>query len=246
MFRKIIFVMAVVLAAVSCSLDDGGGYSQSFREFATFEYSSIDYEDTFGSDSVYFDTDYGIGMIWSTLIFQHKVTDGEFKGGFALSYLKSRGEGADTLGLDNTFRVNATAAKSSKTYMVFYDNPEPDCMPEHSLYFNEETYGTCSMVGCMVNNTVRVKDSILVNFVAGDKLVVKATGYLDGVKTGTAEFLLAERTTQKDSVVSAWTVFDMRALGEVDNVDFEVVSTAAGIPPYFCLDNLQADVTITY
>ena len=83
-------------------------------------------------------------------------------------------------------------------------------------------------------------------FVDGDKLTLKATGYLDGVKTASAVIDLAEFSAQKDSIVSTWTRFDLGALGNVDYVDFDVISTKEDMPAYFCLDGFVASVTISY
>ena len=94
MKKVILFVFAVVMA-VSCSLD-GGGY-QKYEIRTTFEYNyqmGVDYEQTFGKDSVYHDTVGKAGAYWQDLLFHQKISDaGQFLGGFALSYLAPSGMG---------------------------------------------------------------------------------------------------------------------------------------------------------
>ena len=80
----------------------------------------------------------------------------------------------------------------------------------------------------------------------GDRLTLKATGYLNGIKTGEESIALAEFTAKKDSIVSTWTKFDLSGLASVDFVDFEVVSTREEVPAYFCMDDFVASVTVSY
>ena len=76
------------------------------------------------------------------------------------------------------------------------------------------------------------------------RLTLKATGYLDGRKTGEASITLAEYTTVKDSIMSRWTAFDLTKLQLFDVIDFEVISTKKEVPAYFCLDYFMASVTV--
>lgn len=241
---RVLFILSLLGAAVSCLGDST--YSGSYTEVATFEYTDMDYGYLFGKDSVYVDTVANVGFAWKNVfVFFQNIKDKEFTGGVMLSCL--RGGGATVPGADNRFRVNASAgAYDSKTYVVFSENADASLMPEHDMFFAANGYGSCTMSGCMVNNTVQVMDSIKTNFVAGDKLLLKATGRLAGAVTAEAEFVLAEYSALKDSVVSAWTPFDLTALGKVDYVDFEVISSKPNVPAAVCIDNIQANVTITY
>ena len=77
-------------------------------------------------------------------------------------------------------------------------------------------------------------------------MTLKAKGYLAGKPTGEAEIVLAERTTAKDSIMSAWTLFDLSKLGTIDDVDFEIESPRdLGIPLAFCIDDVKANILIT-
>lgn len=133
------------------------------------------------------------------------------------------------------------------TYLVFRDSEN---MPEHDIWFMQKEYGTCVMDKCYVTNTLEVAEAVAANFEKGDKLVLKATGWLDGTKTGSAEFTLAEYSSQKDSIVSKWTQFDLSDLGAIEYVDFamEIQSdkTDMQIPTYFCIDNVMSSINISY
>ena len=148
------------------------------------------------------------------LVYNQKTIDKEFCGGFLLSYQKGLPEGGNLVETDGTYRANSpSGAYGSRTYAVFYDNPEEGQMPEKDMIFTQSYYGTCGMNSCMVNNTALVAGKVKEHFEVGDKLVLKATGYLDGTKTGESEFVLAEFSSQKDSIVSTWTRFDLSKLG---------------------------------
>ena len=89
-------------------------------------------------------------------------------------------------------------------------------------------------------------------FERGDKLTLKATGYLDKKETGSAEIALADYTQNdksgvpKDSIVSVWTTFDLTKLGTVDEVKFEMQSGDKEISKYFCLDDFLATISLEY
>ena len=152
-----------------------------------------------------------------------------------------------------TFRAQVPSDLSTgNIYTVFYQNPDESKMPEHDVKFVgysadsiiEE--GTCKIAGCYLTNTVEVADYIKANFKTGDKLVVKATGYLHGNKTGETEIALADFSEKKDSIVSTWTPFELKKLGFIEYVDFEITSTDPNVPTYFCMDNVVAEVEIKY
>jgi hypothetical protein len=157
---------------------------------------------------------------------------------------------SEVSGLNNVYRVylDEKANKNMKgnIYTVFYQNPDSALMPEHNVEFPFVKNGSCTMLGCFITNTVQVADAIKEKFTIGDKMTVKATGYLDGQKTGEAEFTLAEYTDQKDSIVSSWTLFDLKKLGTIQYIDFEVSSTNPEVPAYFCMDSMGANVELEY
>ncbi len=239
MLKKLFVVLALAACAISC-LKDNQSYSASYTLDTTFEYG-----DVFGSrDSLYFDKSMGVGIGWQDLGFYHKLNGDktEFLGGFILSRLKGNGDSDQ-----NRFRVNSgVGMNKSRTYMVYYQNPVGSEMPEKDIEFTSKLYGTCEVIGCFVNNTKEVLDAVKESFVDGDKLAIKMTGYLNGKATGTQEFVLAEYTEQKDSLVTSWSAFKLDKLGQVDLVDIDIISTRNDIPKAFCLDDMVATITLAY
>lgn len=253
-------VGAVVLAfALTSCLDSN--YSQSYSLIANFEYGN---SVKFRADSTYYaEGAYAIG--YNYLAFCHTLdqTTQEFQGGFRLSALKGqirpeKVEDADSdqtpesqvagerLPLGNTWRVHAAPAVN--TYMVCYMS---SYKPEHDVEFLLPTNGTCLIKSCQVANTAAVAEEIAEKFVRGDRLILKATGYKDGKETKTVEINLADYTQNdkagqpKDSIVSRWTTLDLSSLQLVDKVKFEMESTK-NVQQYFCMDNMEADITLEY
>ena len=250
----------LAFALTSC-LDSN--YSQSYSLIANFEYGN---SVKFRADSTYYaEGAYAIG--YNYLAFCHTLdqTTQEFQGGFRLSALKGQirpekvedagsdqttssesqsGEG--TLLLGNTWRVHAAPAVN--TYMVYHMNAY---RPEYDIASLVPTNGACLIKSCQVANTAAVAEEIAEKFERGDRLVLKATGYKDGKETKTVEINLADYTQNdkagqpKDSIVSRWTTLDLSSLQLVDKVKFEMESTK-NVQQYFCMDNMEADITLEY
>ncbi len=237
--RKIIIAVTAALCAVSC-LDKGTAFTNAYTMDASFEYRNM-----FGLyDSLYVDKNTGQGIGFQDMAFYHKLNgDGrEFLGGFIASRLRGGGSSDE-----NRFRVNSGAGyNNSSTYLVFYSNPNPSDMPKNDVAFLSGQYGTCRMIGCYVNNTKEVYEAVKKNFVDGDRLAIRMTGYLGGEKTGEQEFVLAEYTAEKDSVVTSWSPYNLDKLGTIDVIDIEVISTRSDIPAAFCMDDMFARIEISY
>ncbi len=233
MMKKYIYILIVTFIVASCF--KGSSYSSTYPSMASFEY----YDITFGQDSLWVNTNDGLGIPWGAVMFMHKLDGNEFLGGFRLSALKGTG----AVKGNNQYRVlSGAGARGSSSYLVFYDNPSEDMMPVHDFMFSNIAYGSCTVAGCYVNNTVEVADSVLANFSDNDRLVVTATGYMGSTVTGKAEFLLAD----KDSLVKTWAPFNLSALGSVEYIDFKVTSTHEDVPAYFCLDDFLMSISETY
>ena len=245
--KKILFCTAVVLSMISCL--DGGSFSQSYRADITFEYSNEAYANSF-KDSLYvLPEGDGFAYMGFPLVFMQKQMAGVYQGGFMMSYLKGEGDGKlEKPAADNdAYRVHAVSGSgNSKTYAVYYENPVQSMRPKYDIEFGYKGLGTCAPVGCYVNNTTLVARKISEHFKDGDKLVLKAKGVLPDGTAKEASIVLAEYTEAKDSVMYNWTPFSLSALGTVDYVDFEVVSTNPDVPGYFCLDGYAALVNLEY
>ena len=247
MIKKLLLFFVAAVMAVSCLGD--GSYSESRTIVATFEFAS-DYNEIFGSDSLYVDTDYRIGIGWDYLVFYQKVNEStkDFEGGMMLSHLAYPTSGIVEGLANNKYRANAKTAKNANTYLVF---EETGSMPASDIGFNftqsANSIGSCIMTSCVVNNTVATAEAIDKNFVNGDRMLLRATGYLDGKKTDSAEVTLAERLSDRDSIVYTWTTFDLSKLGSIDKIDFELlIPQGRNIPATVCIDNVIASISTQY
>lgn len=238
--KKIFILFFAAVMAASC-LGDGPTTSQTYPLVVDFELLDAVFE----TDSVRFDDQQGLGIGYRDMAFFHKLSSDKkvVLGGFALSRLK----GNDSELGRNDFRVNSGAGVGgSKTYVVFKYDSKSQNMPEHDVQFLTSAYGTCTMTGCYVNNTAEVVDSVKSVFELGDRLTLKATGYINGTKTGEASVILADYSSQKDSIVVNWTPFDLSKLGMIEYVEFEMSSSKEGVPTSFCMDNMISTISLSY
>lgn len=249
MMKKILILLSAAFAAASCF--SKGSYSQTYMADVTFEFSDQVYANSF-KDSLYIMKEgEGEGFLYMQypLFFSQKVLSGSFQGGFLMSYLK--GEKDNLLERpaqeNDAYRVHAASgALGSKTYAVFYDNPDKTMMPLDDIEFAYKDMGIFSPYGCYVNNTTLVARKIKEHFVEGDKLVLKAKGIRHNGETVQTSITLAEYTGTKDTVMYNWSVFDLQPLGNVDFVDFEVESTNPAVPGYFCMDGFVGKIKVEY
>ena len=210
---------------------------------------TFDYEDGLFKDSLFFDTQYRTGYGYDNFIFYQKI-DGApeltFKGGFMVSMLQTPKSGKTGPLKNNKYRSNVRVeANYENKYAIFF---QTDQMPEKHLEFVVVSNGlinTCTATGVFVTNTVEVENAIKDTFEDGDRLVLTATGYLGGVKVNSASVTLAEYTTDKDTIVSDWTLFDLRSLGDFDQIRFDI-QTPPGkdIPKAVCMDYFLASVSM--
>ena len=250
--NHLLVVFVAALSVVSCLPE--ADYSQTAIVSASFEYTDAQYT----PDSLFFKANNGAGLGWGSLGFMHKVdtTTWTFEGGVLAS--KQKGtlyDPADTVALaksdslvfaQDRYRVNSVKdTVNTNSYLVYYQNPDSSKMPEHDVLFLIEEHGACQAQYCFVNNTSYVAYKVAQTFQPGDRLTLKATGYLKGAKTGEASMLLADFSAQKDSIVCNWTAFDLTKLGVFDAIDFDLSSTKEEVPGYFCMDHFTAQITIS-
>ena len=245
--KKIIILFAAMSALVSCL--GGDTFYQSYVADITFEYDGNVYNKSFKDSLLVLSGFDAFTDNLNPVYFTTKSSNGVLQGGFTLSYLKGEfgGKLEKEATSNDAFRVNAlTGAAGTKTYAVFYDNPNEEMMPAHDVEYGYRGLGTFSPSGCFVNNTTLVARKIKENFQDGDKLVLKAIGEkADGTKKEVS-ITLASYTESKDSIMYNWSVFDLSSLGEVDYIDFEVTSTNPEVPGYFCMDGLLSTIVIDY
>lgn len=235
------FFILLFAAVLSVSCLDNMEHTETYPLVTDFTYSPEVYEKEFGADSTCLGS--GGGLVWYDLAFHNKVSaSNEFQGGFLLSYLKA--PGLNVTAKDHVINPNRVAGNPftlDNTYAVYHMSMNPSDMPEHDITFLTKQYGTCTVKHCWINNTEEVYEAAK-SFETGDKLVLTATGYRNGVMTGEAQINLA----LPDTTIYNWTKFNLEKLGEVDAIDFELYSSRSNIPASFCLDELNASVNIAY
>ena len=249
--KKILFYIVVAFLSVSCFKNIN--YTSKYHLFTTFEYEGGDV--VWRADSTYYLGSEYIGLGWANdLVYAHRVDEhNEFLGGFRLSSLTGLiREGVDEAPesdseLDKTWRVHAPKEKNN--YGVFWFGSR---VPLSHIQFLTSMYGTCTMGACYVCNTAKVAEEVQNKFERGDKLTLKAIGYLNSQQTDYVEIALADYTLvdkngePKDSIVSNWTMLDLTKLGSVNEVRFEMSSGNKSIPHYFCLDDLICLIDLAY
>ena len=250
-FRNMKRILGILLSAVLVASCFGlSGYEADYVLVSTFNYLNSDYiGDKTKPDSLLYDTKYRLGFTYDYLGFHQKVDQYslEFMGGFLGSCLKVP-KSSDVSALSyNQYRANAQGLSTIENkYAVFVQSYD---MPEKHLSFlattDADNEAVCTMKYVMVTNSVAAEQAVRNSFVDGDRLVLKATGYLGTQQTGSAEICLAEFTPQKDSVITSWTIFNLSALGSVDNVRFEIqTNSGKAVPTTVCMDDLAAHVSI--
>ncbi|MBP5499645.1 MAG: DUF4465 domain-containing protein [Bacteroidales bacterium] len=138
-------------------------------------------------------------------------------------------------------------ANDSKTFGVFFYNSYANITPTIS----RKDGASFKLDACYVTNSayaytsMKEGDDYAKKFGDDDWFLITATGYLDGVKVGTAEYYLAQNGKISDS----WEIFDLSQIGTVDYVEFTLSSSDNGewgmnTPAYFCLDNFNEPLTI--
>lgn len=244
--KKILILIFTAFAIMSC-LNKSGSYSQTYTANITFEFSDAAYDKSF-KDSVFVMTE-GDSFLYlqHPVCFSQRYSNGNVLGGFMMSYLKGEKNGALTREPkeNDAYRVYAESGQNkSKTYAVFYDNPDETMMPVHDIEYGYKGSGYFTPQGCYVNNTTLVARKVKEHFKAGDRLVLKATGVTSDGSTVETSIKLADYTETRDSVMYNWTEFPLSSLGAVDYIDFKVESTNPQVPGYFCMDGLVAGISI--
>lgn len=210
---------------------------------------TFDYDNSLFVDSLYFDTQYRTGYGYENLVFHQKI-DGApnltFKGGFMVSMLQTPKTGNTETLKNNKYRSNVKVDAAFKNkYAVFC---QTDNMPEKHLQFITLSNGlvsTCTATAVFVTNTVEVEDAIKNTFEDGNRLILTATSYLGGVKVNSTSINLAEYTTDKDTILSEWTLFDLRSLGNFDQIRFDIQAPMGkDIPKAVCMDHFLASISM--
>ncbi len=138
-------------------------------------------------------------------------------------------------------------ANDSQTFAVVYYNSYSSKLPTvtrkdgapFKLY-------TCRVTNsAYAYNSMKYGDAYAKKFDESDWFLITATGYLNDVKLGTAEYYLA----QNGKITDYWDVMDLSGIGTVDRVEFSLSTSDVGewgmnTPTYFCMDNFNEPSSI--
>jgi hypothetical protein len=150
--------------------------------------------------------------------------------------------------LDDQYNcVVGHGANDSKTFAVVYYNSYAKILPT----VGRKDRASFEPQACFVTNSayaytsMKEGDAYAKKFDENDWFLITATGYLDDVRVGTAEYYLA----QNGQIADDWGIFDLSGIGTVDRVLFSLSSSDNGewgmnTPAYFCLDNFNEPLTI--
>ena len=138
-------------------------------------------------------------------------------------------------------------ANDSKTFAVVYYNSYAKILPtvarKDRASFEPQAYFVTN--SAYAYTSMKEGDAYAKKFDENDWFLITATGFLDDVKVGTAEYYLA----QNGQIADDWGIFDLSGIGTVDRVLFSLSSSDNGewgmnTPAYFCLDNFNEPLTI--
>lgn len=152
-----------------------------------------------------------------------------------------------TAGYGNQYAAITGTAHSGTNYGISFDDATLTLGAGTSisgLYITNTTYTALSM---------QDGDSFAKKFGGStgndaDFFSVVATGYANGVSTGSAEFFLADyrfADNSKDYIVKDWEWFDLSGLGKATSIQFSYRSSDMGsfginTPTYFAVDDVKA------
>jgi hypothetical protein len=154
-------------------------------------------------------------------------------------------------GLDNQFSsiTGGGVLGATDPYTVAYYGFNASYYPyNHCQIKLAEANTICGLY--LTNNAYAYKsmkcgDDFARKFAFGDSLVVTISGYLGGGYVNTVNYALADfRNAGGAYIVDAWKFVNLTALGTVDSLVFEVLTSDVGpygpnTPMYFCMDQVK-------
>jgi len=130
----------------------------------------------------------------------------------------------------------------SENYGVAYANADWPDNPTESIQIGARLTGAAEgniVSGMYVTNTTYAYYYMKESYSAGDSYRLIVRGFLEGVQSeDSVSFTLASYTADDTILVKTWEWMDLAALGHVDSLTFQVVSTDDFTPFYFAIDNL--------
>lgn len=240
--KKIVFAFLTLAITAGCSFFKGPTYSSNYDVYVTYDaYGEDPFVYFSREDSTLFTEQYYIDVIG----FKSKMVGEDEDKTFAGGCMYSMGRDTVVTGSHSPsrFKVNCHygAAQRSLAYMVFYQSDNMPESPVEISLINDNCY--CKPVGVFVNNTNLVVNAVRNGtmlsggpFKEGDWAKLTIKGSLKGASCGEVSVNLADFKTYRDSVITEWTLVDLKDISNCDKLNFEITSSRADFPKYACFD----------
>lgn len=236
-FIFIVFLNILVLSIAGCEDED------NFKtDIASFEKLELD-EGTYWNGS-----DFSEGFVSGNKVFHNQYyPDWDIWSGFAYSniinniyYTPESMYAAFPSGGANESENYAVAHQLGKVVVTFKDNIHGE--EPRSVQLTNTTYTALAILyGYDYAKKFGGRDGSDPDWF---KVTITGIGMAEQI-TGTIDFFLADyrfENNEDDYVVDKWDYVDLTALGRVKRLEFELSSSDAGTPLYFCLDNLKGRI----
>lgn len=164
---------------------------------------------------------------------------------YYFSFIVSDDVANTSIGVAEPYRSTSGGAYEGDNFCVWYQ----DWNGNNSITFTAQT-----VPGFFVNNNAYTVAAITEgkmfparSFTKNDRLLLYAIGKKDGEVVDTVTVELAS----DGRYIADWTYVDLSVLGEIDEVEFSMLTTDTGefganTPTYFCLDNFGAEMPEGY
>lgn len=243
-FTKLILPFLAVAALVSSCLN--GSYYSTYIANCDFDWT--DFAQQY-PDSIYHTQAFVSG---SSIIFNVKCDEDtkEFLGGFTISMLCDTLVEPGHVSRSPYCVADTTGAFHSSGFTVFTQNPDPEKMPEHDIFFAQNDAGSAVANMVYICNTTDVANLVIYGndeippFGMGDYLTVTFTSFLNGQKQNSKTADLARYSEKERKTVIVWDKVDLTGLGEFDVIDIDLNSNRTDIPMMCGIDSFKATVTI--
>ena len=248
-FVKIIAVVAILAAAVSCKEHERA--TATFYLGTTFDLAENDIS-TLMIDSLL----YSPSFAWDDVMTYYSICSGMnegYRGGMVLSARFGSGRDSDERSMLASGN-SESGALGSLCYMVY---KKTESMPKYDIEFDYSAYHsvTPSISGCYVCNTQYIRRMAARGELEhGDFLKVTIEFLNAGTSMGSLKLMLVDYTGSELKMLNDWTVWDMAEQMKDENVSvprfdairFNVETSRTNIPPCFCLDNFLVQLSVEY
>lgn len=240
---KILFpALIIALFFVSCKSDIEYQIPEEITVNTTVDFENV----KLNSDSIWNGSD-GSGYFSTKMVqFNNSYYTAWFSwSGFSCSSKKD----IITPGFANQYSVSAgSGADGSQKFALAYGSATIVC--------DSNVYGNYSIKSMKLTNStyafleMKNGSNYSKKFTSGDWFKVNIKGYLNGVKTDSVDYYLADFRDGKSFLSNTWNKVDVSKLGKVDKITFNFDSSDKGTwgintPTYVCIDDIEFSQTFS-